>query len=378
MSENEPNPQDFESGNDSSKEKEKSKQFDMLIVFGFGVKYNEQDKGWQLPAGAKARILAAGELWKMGDINKIVLSEGGQPDRTSGGQLMKEYLVTHYPDIPEDNIVVEDSATNTIENFAGVVDYIDETTEAQENPKDLNIAFLSNRFHMPRINDLAERFEIKGTVFSAEEVLALAAANREKEKGIPTVDRVKNLEYLMSNPQGNEVLRDPNLIATREYSNLIDQLQIDCLKEGDTEKKAQLETLRKDIFTEKQRDEADQKLTDLGVDIESLKSRIAQKIGAKGATSYGTFLNQENRWDGGLTQMPEYWLYQAAKVNSERFKKMLFSKENEDAFNLIIQLGYKNPSEMSSEEFEQMRKEISSDDFIKNNRKVPPAEWEEL
>ncbi len=177
------------------KERETKKRYSHLIVFGFGANPRteeeadadpdgEHDAGWHLTAGTKARVLAAGELWKMGEVDKIIMSEGKAPDKEkSGGELMREYLLVKYPEISEDKVVVEDKASNTIENFAGTIDSLDneESNEGadRENFGENNLAFLSNRFHMSRIKEIAEKFGISGDSFSAEDVLKLAALLRE-------------------------------------------------------------------------------------------------------------------------------------------------------------------------------------------------------
>jgi len=67
------------------RERGEKKRYSHLIVFGFGARPRtideaeadpggEKDMGWHLTADTKARVLAAGELWRMGEINKIINS----------------------------------------------------------------------------------------------------------------------------------------------------------------------------------------------------------------------------------------------------------------------------------------------------------------
>jgi len=158
------------------REVEPKKRYGYLIVFGFGAKPRtieeakadpdrKEDMGWHLPVGTKARVLAAGELWRMGEVDNIIMSEGGSADKEkSGGELMREYLLAKYPEIPDDNVIVEDRATNTIENFAGTVNFLDESNihsdkavgSQTEATGSSSVAFLSNRFHMARIKNIAD------------------------------------------------------------------------------------------------------------------------------------------------------------------------------------------------------------------------------
>ena len=65
---------------EEDKENETKKRYGHLIVFGFGAKPRtkeeaaqdpdrKEDMGWHLTVGTKARVLAAGELWEMGEMD---------------------------------------------------------------------------------------------------------------------------------------------------------------------------------------------------------------------------------------------------------------------------------------------------------------------
>lgn len=368
----------------------KEKPIDALVVFGFGAQPRtkeeasfdpdrQQDKGWHLTVGSKARILAMGELWRMGEIDKIILSEGGTPDKEkSGGQLMKEYLLSKYPEIPEDKIVVEDKASNTIKNFAGTIDYLDglEAKHDQEKKPKPKYAFLSNTFHMPRIQSLAHRFGINGQGFTAEDVLELAAQQREERTGIPTVNRYNIWRNRMSSPEGNDIWREENEVVRREYVGEINSLIAKAKKGEIRADHDYLIGLLSKTWSAERRESLDTDLQKLGIDTDALHQRIAEKIARLGKTSYRDYLRQENRWLGGVSYLPEYWLYQAAKVGPERFRKILQDPDNSDAAALLEQLGYHDVLSMSDEEFSNMKNAISSPQFVKDHRKVPPEEWE--
>jgi uncharacterized SAM-binding protein YcdF (DUF218 family) len=377
-------------------ESEPKKRYGYLIVFGFGAKPRtieeaeadpdrEEDIGWHLPVGTKARVLAAGELWRMGEIDKIVMSEGKGPDKEkSGGELMREYLLAKYPEIPDDNVIVEDRATNTIENFAGTVNFLDESnihsdkaigsrTEATDSS---NVAFLSNRFHMARIKNIAEKFGFKGDGFAAEDVLGLAASQKIDKKGNPYSKRFDIWNYRMSNPEGNDVWRDPNEVARRHYLKTVYHLISGAKANKDEEKVQEYTSFLSKVWHPELRLELDQSLADLGVDVEALHHEIEEEIKRMGKTSYRDYLRQENRWSQGMNEVPEYWLFQVAKVNSVRFRKILQDPLNIAAVKTLEDLGYNDPLNMGEEDFEKMRQTVSSDDFIKQHRKLPPQEWE--
>ena len=180
----------------------------------------------------------------------------------------------------------------------------------------------------------------------------------------------------MSTPEGNEAWRDPNEVAHREYVAIIRQLINKAEANQDQKKKEEHILLLSKTWNPQLREELDGQLESEGVNVESLHQRIEARLKQLGTTSYKDYLRQENRWSGGMQMLPEYWIFQAAKVNNERFRKILEDPKNSDAVALISELGFANPLEMSDEEFENMRQTISLPEFIKSHRKLPPEEWE--
>jgi uncharacterized SAM-binding protein YcdF (DUF218 family) len=197
---------------ENSGEQLKKKMIDALIVFGFGIRSDKDmekmntgqelrkkeyqgQKGWRLPLGAKLRVVAAAETylqWQVADViftgGPIKVNEGVQE---SEADLMQRYFL-HIIDkriraklkdskISEDeinkevsaqiletskHILLEDKATNTIENFANTINYI----ERYKN-KYQNIALLSNEFHLDRIIKLGEKFGLGGIGIPAEKTV---------------------------------------------------------------------------------------------------------------------------------------------------------------------------------------------------------------
>lgn len=382
------------------------KRYQALIVFGFGAKprTKEQaaadpegraDSGWHLTAGTKARILAAAELWKMGEIDKLILSEGGSSrNEKTGGQLMKEYLIAKYPEIPEESIVVEDRASNTIENFAGTVDLLEaegaiNDASANNSPKN-NIALLSNRFHMARIKEIAERFNISADAFNAEDVLEYAAMMKDATNGGHSCERVVSAEMRMSDEAGNDAYRDQREITRRAYLTLISKVSSDLRAklrslEAESEQAMEMRGKIKEAdswvalcWNSEGQERLNHLLAENGITKEYIDQYIEDRTKAIGKVSYGDYLRQENRWMGGMEHIPSYWILQAAKVNPSHFRRMLENPQNHDAVEYIMTLGYKNPLNMDDQEFTEMVGAISQKEFIKEHREMPPEEWEAI
>lgn len=383
-------------------------KYQFLIVFGFGYRPRtraqveadpdgKHDRGWHLTVGTKARILAAGELWRSGQIHKVILSEGtAKGAEKSGGEYMARYLKAKYPEIPDEDILREDQASNTIENFAGALNQIDNFALSSGHPVG-KIALLSNRFHIVRIQKIAERFNVEADPFTAEAVLEHSFSEKEVETGRPYRKRFDLWEKRMSTPEGNRVWRDPNEVAYRLYShffhNVLDSLSVQVVSNLEDEEAKQainnIESVLPLIVSPSGRDQVDQVYRNLNLGpeypaLEDLKQTITSRFEQlkldpenpfKG--SYEEYLEDENRWDAGMDKVPSYWLLQAAKVNSSRFREMLKNPKNEDAVQYIISLGFTDPNFMDDDEFKVMQEAISSDQFIKEHRELPPEEWAE-
>lgn len=171
----------------------KPPSIDALIVFGEGpVKKDQIDThiGWGLPVGAKARCIAAAELFNKGQIREIILTGGktGGENYPSEAELMKRYLVNKF-NIPEIALVLEDKSTNTIENFAHVLNLVDSNKDQYQN-----LSFLSAGFHLARVEKLAKKFLTEGNKFSAQELIKDRSTRHNKwvEK---TTDPNKNESY---------------------------------------------------------------------------------------------------------------------------------------------------------------------------------------
>lgn len=216
-----PTPSSFES-NPNNKEKEISPEkepgihFDAMVLFGGGLNESKEDfseiseeegenfankipeertekeRKWAkrartvLNIRTKVRALAALDIMKKGEVDEVFVTGGKVvPDQPSEAELIRDYIARKYQielkkkidnkemDQKEaeeklkdmiSKLKLEDKATNTIENFANVVDMM------EESPKEYdNIAFLSNRFHLSRITQLGEKFGVNAEEADSEE-----------------------------------------------------------------------------------------------------------------------------------------------------------------------------------------------------------------
>lgn len=186
--ENGPAPTNDRSPENSNLELEREKKFpfDGVIVFGHGW----SEKGWKLSWEAKARALAAYELWKQGVAPKIILTGGKPspqdlekygPDILANCQQMKEFLVTRFQ-IPEEAIVLEDEpgSIKTVDNVGLAINALNEQQLASEN-----FVTVSTGFHLDRISKIMEKYGLKSQPVSAEQGLAgIARDHAEKMKQI--------------------------------------------------------------------------------------------------------------------------------------------------------------------------------------------------
>lgn len=208
--------------NERTKTKENGgRQLDYLLVFGQGHVLDETTKLQPVVGSADVKetaiawmkniARAAGELYLEGATKKIVLTGGktggnykgltkkGQVDeRMSEAELMKEILVKEYQ-VPETDIILEDNATNTLQNIPLSLNKIDSEQTGPEKPK---IGLLGADFHLSRIRLLAKFFGIENSqAFSAEQIFNFIA---EKTNDASMKQQVR----LMLNP--NEDLSAPN------------------------------------------------------------------------------------------------------------------------------------------------------------------------
>lgn len=180
---------------EASVEQEKQKPFDAVIVLGAGIEdpfykwYNEKhpdkpiaeedqekNKGWMLGVDARMRTIAAAEMYRQGLTSKIIFTGGRTAERRgiaeSEAQKMKEYasFILRKSGLSEEEIekaiILEDKATNTIENIANVANIVDAEPSQYQN-----LAVLTNQYHLDRGRELISKFNLEAEGFSAEDLL---------------------------------------------------------------------------------------------------------------------------------------------------------------------------------------------------------------
>lgn len=181
---------------EESVEQEKPRPFDAVIVLGGGLddplwkkfqgQYGEgenprgvkieKSEGWMLPFDVKMRTIAAAQMYLEGLTREIVFTGGktatGRGIEASEAEKMKEYArhLMQKAGIKDEEIdraiILEDKATNTIENVANVCNIIDQNPEEYQN-----LAILSNEYHLDRAQELLKKFNLEAESVSAEEKL---------------------------------------------------------------------------------------------------------------------------------------------------------------------------------------------------------------
>lgn len=336
-------------------EQEKTKPIDALVIFGGGSisdrdlvetqrgksLVSNQEKGWRLPIMAKLRLIAATELYKNGQVEDIIFSEGTRTSEgmtVSGAELMKDYflkkleykwrsdLIKEYEtaegnirdtegqirsDIQQKideivdtrlkdasgHVLLEDKATNTIENFAYTANFIDANQDKYQN-----IAFLSSDFHISRIKKIAEKIKISGQGFGSETII--------DDSGLD--ERYKKVAQNYFNPDKNRVYR---------------------------------EQILQDLSGEE-------------------KTVFEKRLGMSAAE----YTKGEKRWSRGLDEIPEYWLQNIQFIKDpEQLKRIL--KAEQGVQEVLAKNGIVDIDEASEEEIRAALEKIE--------RIMPPKEWEE-
>jgi uncharacterized SAM-binding protein YcdF (DUF218 family) len=168
----------------------------LLIVLGknIGVDSSPEDirrDNYHLSRESRLNALAAGNLYRPG--MKILFSTGetageGVPAESSA---MRDYLLSRFPDIPEEAIDLEDRSIDTAGNA-------EEVSRILRNEGELpdSIGLLTVGYHVPAAKKLFESYHVPvDQTFAAEEVLeARGSAYKEYIDAWRQTDRIKK-EY---------------------------------------------------------------------------------------------------------------------------------------------------------------------------------------
>lgn len=213
-------------------------KLDYLLVFGQGPVLDESTKlkpeagktGVQETAIAwmKNSARAAGELYLEGATKKIILTGGktGGSEYKSEAELMRDILVNEYH-VPPDDIILEDKATNTLQNIPLSLKKIDELTPSSVRPR---IGLLGADFHIPRIRILADLFGIsEHKSFSAEQIFRTIAYKLEEKGDTQSIQEARNMQQQLDALLSmNDDLSFPG--SRFPLSENLDQFQATALK----------------------------------------------------------------------------------------------------------------------------------------------------
>lgn len=173
--------QAFETGEkESSVEEEKREPFDAVIVLG--MRLDEGSPVFNLNEDAQLRTRAAADMLRKGLARRIIFTGGRTNPNVDGSEAskMKEYLQDLLrdsdisPESIEENVILEDQATNTIENIANVCNIVDQNKEQFQS-----LAVLTNDYHQARAVQLNEKFGLKTEGVGSETVLARNPDNQQ-------------------------------------------------------------------------------------------------------------------------------------------------------------------------------------------------------
>lgn len=189
--------------------------FDAVLVFGQGPVIDEATRNKAADADSQKADInfwsqeaakAATELFKRGQVAEIIVMGGktGGEGYKSEADLIAEK--TQELGIPSDVIKKESRSTNTLENLVNLINQYPEITDPTKK-----IAILGADYHMSRIRQLMDMFELQyAGVFSAEAVAKYAALGTENE--------AKTLDELERRLDINAASKNPTELAPGHYS----------------------------------------------------------------------------------------------------------------------------------------------------------------
>ncbi|MCX6808392.1 MAG: YdcF family protein [Candidatus Berkelbacteria bacterium] len=170
-----------------------------VIVFGHGwSRKNKLGGGWQLSTEAWIRAVGAYQLWHEGLTPRIILT-GGQPgerdkekhgsDIIANSEQMADFLEKKF-NVPRSAIVTETLSTKTVDNVAHALNQL----QQKGAPCD-NFLTVSTGYHMDRITNIMEKFNLHSQPVSAEAGLneralehAMKMKAKEIEKGMDPIE----------------------------------------------------------------------------------------------------------------------------------------------------------------------------------------------
>jgi uncharacterized SAM-binding protein YcdF (DUF218 family) len=130
-----------------------------------------------LSGHAKLNVLAAGNLYMLGNIGTLIFSTGQTSGYPSESQAMKDFLIKNFPKIPDSAIILEEKSIDTAGNAEQVSRIIKENDFK-------TVGVLSVGFHISNAKLLFQRYGVKvDRTFSSEDVVKNHAKNPVRFKG---------------------------------------------------------------------------------------------------------------------------------------------------------------------------------------------------
>src|SRR3989338_3187317 len=132
---------------------------------------------WKLRQSLESKMstIAAGEMYKSGLTDKIIFTTGNSPGEKwqPEAETMKQLLQKKYPDIPDEDIIVEGESIDTFENAERVAPIL-------EKHGFQNVALLTVGFHLERAEKIFENMGISVHGFPSEEILKKRSPHYKK------------------------------------------------------------------------------------------------------------------------------------------------------------------------------------------------------
>lgn len=278
-------------------EKLATPQYENLIIFGSGPIMDrdtkERAEDVNTPIGqddvnmwGKMSARAAAELKLAGIVKYITISGGktGGAEFGSEASIMQDLILREYPTINPEDIRMEPDATNTLENFAYVLNKLDSETPYGSKPA-RPVALLGADFHVARIKNLAALYGVENaTGFSAQAVLRLIAERTNDNAMLDHLDKLADVDTDLTSPE------------SRIKWFLFNALSLNEKRSQDS--KSGVSTAYNTFFEQQQGIERNPGIT----------QRWAE----------------ENKWGAGLQEIPEYWVgYTGYIKNDARLNAVL-------------------------------------------------------
>ena len=148
---------------------------DALIVFGYGPVQAGAGSG-KLNLYGRLNALAGGMIFAAGDVGVIIPTGGhtGGHHLPSEAALVARVLRARFA-VPEDRLVLEEQATDTLTNLVHVANIVD----AQPEPW-TRLGFVALGLHLPRIHEIASMVGLDGECIATEEVVRERSVHHER------------------------------------------------------------------------------------------------------------------------------------------------------------------------------------------------------